>query len=84
MSTPAQAMKELHLDLWQRYPDKILHNNRIFKENCETCENFTSGLMYGIIPSCGCRKFINLEWALNNECDQRKDKQTTLYDMEVR
>ena len=80
-----EAVKDLYIDLWQRYPDHILHNNQIYKENCQGCVHFTSGLMYGIVPSCGCRKFINLDWALKNECDEGNEKQTTLLDiLEVR
>ena len=73
-------MKDLYIDLWQRYPEKTLHNNQLYKDNCGTCKHFTTGLMYGIIPACGCKKDVRLVWALHNVCDHRTEQQTTLFD----
>jgi hypothetical protein len=63
------------------FPDKFKAMIKNRDAECCGCPNYVKDTVDGY-PVRGCQKGINLNWLIENECDERQSLQTTIFDME--
>jgi len=74
----------IQFDLYRSVADycpdqfKAMIKNR--DDECSDCPYYLKNDLEGY-PVRGCRKGINLNWLINNECDERKELQTTIFEV---
>lgn len=74
------TQQELYISVAKYCPEQFrafLFNR---DQNCNGCVNYVKSEIEKV-ETRGCKAGINFHWALENECDQRKEPQTTLFDI---
>ena len=76
----AETKEEIYLDYARMYPDKFKLFLKLRDDNCSDCSNYEKMKVKGV-QARGCKANINFEWALRNDCTDRKQVQTNILDM---